>query len=415
MKYWLFGLLAALSSGIASAAEPQIETPGLLPTSVARTILDQDPEVTAARAGSEVFKEEAALAKGSPYEWTVKYTAQKRKLEAGDEEYNEWNAALERTVRLPNKIRADKRIGNALLDRGEAEYGEALHETAKELLNLWLDWLAAEQAYTLTQANQQSTQDNLGIVQKQFKAGDAAKLEVALAQGELAEQQRASSTAKIKASVAWSKVHARFPGLTREYANLPEARPVNLPESYWRERISSQSDELKIAEAHYREAQANGERARADRVPDPTLGVFSASEFAGRERVVGLSISLPLSGSQRSAKARKAVQTAYVAHDDWILQQRENEARIAAAVATASGHYESWQLAEASAAALSENVRLMQRAYTLGEADLSTLLLARRQATAASLAALEAKVESARAYYSLLIDAHLVWDLDHEK
>ena len=82
---------------MAGAAEPQIETPGLLPTSVARTILDQDPEVTAARAGTAVYKEEAALAKGSPYEWTVKYTAQKRKLEADNEEYNEWNAALERT------------------------------------------------------------------------------------------------------------------------------------------------------------------------------------------------------------------------------------------------------------------------------------------------------------------------------
>jgi outer membrane protein, heavy metal efflux system len=58
---------------------------------------------------------------------------------------------------------------------------------------------------------------------------------------------------------------------------------------------------------------------------------------------------------------------------------------------------------------------LMQRAYTLGEADLSTLLLARRQATAASLSAIEAKVAAARAYYSLLIDAHLVWDMDHEE
>lgn len=418
MKYWLIGLMAALGSSVVCAdanySDVRVETPGLLPTEVARAILDQDPEVTSARAGMAVFKEEAAIAKGSPYEWTAKYTSQKRKMEAGNLEYSEWNAALERPLRLPTKMGADKRIGKALLDRGEAEYGEAIHETAKELLNLWLDWLGAEQAYTLAKVNQQSTQDSLGIVQKQFKAGDAARLSVGLAQGELAEQQRATSTAKIKASVAWSTLLARFPGFTRDYASLPEAVPVNLPESFWRERISQQSDELKIAEAHYRQAQATGERARADRIPDPTIGLFSGSEFAGKERVTGISISMPIPGSQRSAKARKAIQAVEVAHGDWILQQRASEARIAAAIATASGNYESWQLAETSAASMAENVRLMQRAYTLGEEDLSTLLLAKRQATVASLTALEAKVESARAYYGLLIDAHLVWDLDHE-
>jgi hypothetical protein len=56
----------------------------------------------------------------------------------------------------------------------------------------------------------------------------------------------------------------------------------------------------------------------------------------------------------------------------------------------------------------------MQRAYTLGEAELQALLLARRQATAATTSALQARVAALKAYYGLLVDAHLIWDLAHD-
>ena len=52
------------------------------------------------------------------------------------------------------------------------------------------------------------------------------------------------------------------------------------------------------------------------------------------------------------------------------------------------------------------------RAYELGEADLQSLLLARRQAVAASTNALSAHVETLRTHLSLLIDAHKIWKLD---
>jgi len=56
----------------------------------------------------------------------------------------------------------------------------------------------------------------------------------------------------------------------------------------------------------------------------------------------------------------------------------------------------------------------VQRAYALGEGDLQTLLLARRQTTAAANSALLAQVGALKAYYGLLIDAHLIWGLDSE-
>lgn len=72
------------------------------------------------------------------------------------------------------------------------------------------------------------------------------------------------------------------------------------------------------------------------------------------------------------------------------------------------------QITNEGAAAMRENAALMQRAYALGEAELQDLLLARRQATAAMNNALQAQATALQAYYGLLIDAHLIWELEHD-
>ena len=96
------------------------------------------------------------------------------------------------------------------------------------------------------------------------------------------------------------------------------------------------------------------------------------------------------------------------------LRKRQLDAEITSNVAAAEGAYESLKIAEAGASAMQNNARLMQRAYALGEADLQGLLLARRQATVAAQNALAARNSALKSYYLLLIDAHLVWDLEHE-
>ncbi len=409
MKYLLFCALAA--SAVQAAALPP--APGLLPTAIVRPLLEQDPEVTAARAGLDVARHDAALLDGSPYEWTAKVAAQRRTVDAGAR-YQEWNAGLERTVRLPGKAGADRQIGQAMLDEGEARYGEAVHETARELLGLWLDWLGAEQGFALTTAHLQAAQENLSVVEKRVKAGDAAKLDASLARAELAEQQRVGIDAKTASAVAWARLHARFPGMTRQFSTLPAALPLNAEAAFWRERILAQSDELKIAQAQLQNAQAVRERMRAERIPDPTVGIYTASEVGGRERITGVMLSIPIPGSQRSARANKAVHTAEMSRQEVELKKRALEAGIAVTIATAQGAYEGGQIAESGAAAMQDNARLTQRAYALGEADLQSLLTARRQATTAAQNALAAKVSAVRAYYLLLVDAHLVWDMDHE-
>ena len=405
-----FALLAA--AGIAWSMEP-VHPPGLLPTDIARPLLAQDPSVAAARAGLEVAQQEAGILDGSPYEWNAKLSSQRRAIQNGPN-FNEWNVAIERPLRLPAKAAADRRHGKATIEAAEAAYGEALHEAARELIALWVNWLVAEHAHALTQNDLKSVEDNLAAVDKRQRAGDASKLDVNVARAERAEQRRLDNDAKTQAAVAWSRLSVRFPGFARNLPALPVALPISEDVAAWRERILAQSDELKIAQTRLQKAQALADRARADQIPDPTLGLYTASEFQGRERINGITISIPIPGGARDARDARAAAAVTVARHEVEAEHRRLEAEIAGAVASALGTHESLRIAGEGAQAMQQNAQLMQRAYALGEADLQTLLLARRQASSAAANALQEHAAALKAYYGLLVDAHLIWYLDHD-
>jgi cobalt-zinc-cadmium efflux system outer membrane protein len=413
MMSQLLLLIAIFGLAHSAQAAPAPETPGLLPTSLARALLEQDPSVAAARAGLEVARQEAGILESSPYEWSAKLASQRRTVREGTA-YQEWNVGIERPLRLPGKAEADRNIGKATMEEAAARYGDALHEAARDLLSLWLEWLGAERGRELAGANRQAAQENLNAVEKRVRAGDASKLDASLAQADLAEQQRVDNDAKTQAAVTWGRLHARFPGIGQQFRVWPTPLPLKENLAFWRERILSESDELKTAQAQLQRAQGQAERARADKLPDPTVGIYSASEIGGRERITGLTVSMPIPGGQRDRRSAKALHSVEVQRQQTELTKRQLEAAIASAVATTEGAYSSLQLAESGASAMQDNTRLMQRAYALGEADLQALLLARRQATAATQSALTARIEALKSYYLLLIDAHLVWDLEHD-
>lgn len=399
-------------SGTALAVQP-VNPPGLLPTEIARALLEQDPGVAAARAGLDVALQEAGILDKSPYEWTTRVLSQQRRLETGPR-YNEWNAGIERTIRLPGKAAADRDIGKATVEESQARYGEALHESARELMALWVDWLAAERARELAANNLQSVQASLVAVEKRFRAGDASKLDLSIARAELAEQRRLDNDAKTQASAAWSRLSTRFPGVTRRVLALPTPLPIGEDGAFWRARILAESDALKVVQAQMRKAQAHAERARTDKIPDPTLGIHTASEIGSRERIFGVTFSIPIPGGVRDSRSAKAIAAVEVSRQEVELKRRQLETGIASAIVTAQGAYDSLRMANEGAAAMQENAGLMQRAYALGEAELQALLLARRQATAAMNNALQAQVTALKAYYGLLVDAHLIWELEHD-
>ncbi|EQM72046.1 hypothetical protein L682_00065 [Aquipseudomonas alcaligenes OT 69] len=355
--------------------------------------------------------QEAGIIRNSPYEWVMTATGQQRRVNSGPN-YNEWNVGVERTIRLPGKMSADRDISSAVVEEAYAGYGEARHESAQELMALWLEWLAAEHALDIANKGLASAKESLVAVEKRSRAGDASKLDVSLARAEQAEQLRQGNDAKVRAASSWARLSNRFPGIERNKVELPTPSKELGELAIWRERILQESDELRRAQAIALKSQGQAVRAKADKIPDPTLGVFTTSEQGSRERIYGLSISMPIPSGSRSARYSQALSQEEMARQDAALVKRELETRVARDVALASGAYDSYVIAKEGAEAMAQNEAQMQRAYELGEADLQSLLLARRQAVSASTNALDAHVETLRAHLSLLIDAHRIWGLD---
>ena len=235
-------LIGLLTLSGAVHAVPPVNPPGLLPSEIARPLLEQDPGVAAARAGLEVARQEAAILDKSPYEWTTRATGQQRRVDSGPR-YNEWNIGVERTIRLPGKAAADRSIGKATVEESQARYGEALLQAARELMALWVDWLAAERARDLAANNLQSIQTSLTAVEKRARAGDASKLDVSITRAELAEHRRLDNDAKTQAAATWSRLSTRFPGLQRQIQALPTPLPIGENAAFFRDRILAESDE----------------------------------------------------------------------------------------------------------------------------------------------------------------------------
>ena len=406
--------VAALAAAVIPAwADSRPTPPDLPPTELARQSIDEAPAVVEARRALAASTHGAAALRVGPNEWTTKLSAQRRRYDnAGTS--NEWNAALERTIRIGGKAEIDAQLGDAELLIGRARVGEARRDAARALADLWIDASATSRQRDLWAAQLGFAEASHQAVDKRRKAGDASVLDLNVARADLIEVQRQLSAATTAVAKARARLEVRFP--TLKYEPRPAAEPIELGMTLpqWRDRILAESDPVKIAEGLLRKAELTAARSKAERIPDPTVGVYTASEAFRSERIIGLSLSIPLSGSYRSERMQQALQEAEAARAMVERQRREEEAQIVEAYVDAEGGLARWRLASQGLSTTRDSARLTQRAYSLGEADLQTLLLARRQALDASTAAEQARAEALRWHYRLLVDAHLIWALGED-
>ncbi len=400
-------------ASLCAFAQPRPTPPDLPSTEIARQSIDQDPAVVEARRALIAARHGAAALRAGSQEWTTKLSAQRRRYDTGGNS-NEWTASLERTIRIGGKAGIDAQLGETELIIGQARIGEARHEAARALVTLWIDALAARRQRELWAEQLVFAQASHQAVDKRRKAGDASMLDLNVARADLIEVQRQLSAATSAEAKAKAKLAVRFPMLTCELPPLAEPLALDMSLAQWRERILAESDPIKIAEGLLTRAELSAARANAERIPDPTLGVYTASEAFRNERIIGLSVSIPLSGTYRSERAQQALQEADAARARLERQKRDEVAEILEMFTDATGGLERWRLALQALAITRDNARLMQRAYTLGEADLQTLLLARRQALDASTATEQARVDALRSHYRLLLDAHLIWAMEED-
>lgn len=409
---WL--LLAVLTLSAPGAMAQLIEPPDELPdTARASAWLDSDLAVQMARKNvASVGYGSAALA-ASPNEWIARVQSQQRRYQNNGANSDEWSIGVERTIRINGKAGLDGELGQADDDIVLAQLSLARHDTAQALATLWIDTLAAGQMQRLMQDQVQFAQQSANAVQKRQRAGDASILEVNTAQIELGEARRQASVANAQLAKSQAQLTGRFPQAQPPDAmQMPAPSAPIWPLARWREEALARNATVRIADAQVRKSRLGARRANADRIPDPTIGLYTATEGRGNERIVGLSLSIPLPGNYRQQQAMQALADSETARLSGEQARQTITVEVAQTYLDASTGAERWKLAQATADLAQDSARRTLRGYQLGEMDLTTLLAARRKSLDAAQAEVQARADALRARDKLLLDAYLIWDLD---
>ncbi|HEX5392020.1 MAG TPA: TolC family protein [Rhodocyclaceae bacterium] len=405
-------IVAAALPLIALAASQ--DAPDLPAPAIAARAIRQAPEVAAGRAQLTAHEADRDRLEAGPHETNLRMEKARRRITPTDQRYPEWNVSLERAVRMPGKGRLDSELGEQGVAWAQVALGDSMHETSRRLLKLWFASLREQRAETLWQRQSDIMARMAEATNKRVKVGDASQLEKLLADSAAAQAAAAARQAQGRAAVANADLAARFPGLATP-SGLEPMLPESPAQRDWVADILQHNHELGMARAESRRAQLMAQRADADRLPDPSVGIRVGSELGGDERVVGLVLSIPLPGSARFATARSQNAMADAAASQEAAVERKVRAEAETLVAQARAAYDAWERSEAAAAQARQAAKLTERAKTLGEADLAQWLLAQRQAHEADLNALLARIDARETAARLALDAHQLWDLDEEE
>ncbi len=410
------GLLGGLALFSSFVIAEEINRPDLPPSAQMESALNSYLPVL--NAASELKMELANQRKwnSGSYEFNLRAGSAQRNVADTGQKLKEWDVALERPLRLYNKVGIDENIGTASVARAGYALGNARHEAARTLLQLWFAWQREQAQAALWQQQVEILKQQAQMAEKRVKAGDAPKLELNQAQAAAAQAGVSWHQAKLRAQLAGNDLKRQFPAI-----QLPEKLPPFTPQAveqdfaFWKSRILEHNHELGMAQEQSRVQQLLAQRSRADQLPDPTVGVRYSSESGASEKVTGMYVSVPFSFGQRSATAEGAVQQAAIAADQEVFVKRRLEGDIYATYTQAVNNYSAWQQAQEAALAIRSNAELVAKAYSLGENNLSDSLIARRFALESSLAENLAQLDANEARYRLLLDAHQLWPLGDER
>lgn len=397
----------------ALAAEQASDLPPHTQVDVA---LQEHINVMAASSGLRIEQTNRRKWNSGNYEFSLRAGSSQRKIISPGETLREWDVALERPIRLPNKVWIDSDIGQESVARAEHALGDAYHEAGRTLLHLWFNWLREQAQSQQWQQQVEILKQQALTTEKRFKAGDAPRMEWSQAEAAVALATVSWQQARMRAQLAANELARQFPAirLPVQLAN-PMPQAIERDFGYWKSTILDHNHELGMIRAEHRVQQLLADRSSADRLPDPTLGIRRSNEMGGNEVVTGVYFSVPISFGQRGATAEAAQYQADIASQRELAVQRRVEGDIYAAHTQAVNSYQTWQQAQEAANSIRQNAELVARAYSLGESSLSETLTARRLALESTLAANLAQLDANEARYRLLLDAHQLWSPSHDE
>lgn len=345
------------------------------------------------------------------HEFELSTTAQRRNVIDEGRHYNEWEAQISRPIRLPGKSGLDRSIGDSTLQVAYLKLNDAEHIAARNLLGLWMDWIKTSAQANLLSAQQKLLARERDAVVKRVQKGDASQRELDIMQAEFATLTSTVLVATSAADKARQLLVSEFPTLAIPDSPpaLPKPAPLLDGPKTWQDRIVQQSAELAIAKSESTRQSQVAARSRADRTPDPTVGLRMMSERGGAEKVVGVVVSIPFGGEYRRAEAERETANASAAMVELNRMQRTIRQAAWVSVQTATSTYDQWNARQQALEAQKAASLKTRRAWELGEAPLAEYLLATRNLRQAQLEEASARVDATQAALMVRIDAHDMW------
>ena len=396
---------------IGSVAAVAVESDrGPIPIDVVDVALDDAPIVAEAAARLQAAEAQARALNIGTHELTITGTYLRRTVDR-EGGYDEFDSTLTRGVRLPGKAALDRKAGALGVEVAQNLLEDARHQAALQLATLWYDWLLAEAEAQVDAAATVSFEASLAAVSRQVALRDAAPLDAD--QARVARDNAIALTAAARGRVAAARAHiaAQFPSLPLPTVVPAIAAPQPPAEglAQWRDMVLARSHEIRAAEVDAARLTALADRARLDRIADPSIGVRAFSERGGAEKGIGVVASMPFGGGYRRAIADQAIADRRAGDARLVATRRDIQATADMDLAIANAGVVSWQAAAAAADSSRVAVARLRKGRLLGATDLATLLYAERQSLEANRAELAARAAAVRAILKLRIDAHLIW------
>lgn len=417
-------LVASLSAWSAHAQDPVSATlvapdaaAAVLPdATLALRAIEALPEVRRRSAELDAARAQARLLAMGDSEAELSWIPQDRRMQDGTH-YREWELDLSKSVRWPNKVALDRRIGTLGSEAARLAVEDAHHAGARLLLEQWTTWLRASSDARNAGSMRSLLAQERDAVARRVARGDAARMDLLAAEGALAEAEAGAAEAALAEQDARRALTATFPSLP-----LPQQAPhVGTPpvldggDVQWRTRIVTVSHEIGMAERNAEQRDAQARRARADRLPDPVVGIRVLSDLGGREKVYGVILGLPLGVRQRGARAAEAGAQARAAAQDATLVRRDVQLSAAQVVARARALHTLWLQREAARKAAASSLAKTRHAYALGETGITEVLLAAQAEAHATQTAGRAAVDALYATERVRVDAHERWHAHDEE
>jgi outer membrane protein TolC len=301
----------------------------------------------------------------------------------------EWEVELAAPLWLPGQKRAQSAAAASQLQEIESRTAALRLELAGELRNAGWALNSARAADALAQVRRNRAQALETDVTRRYRAGDLARIDANLARGETLAAQAASLAAQSavqQAEAVWQGLTGMAAPAHLEAEILPGIYPAGggLNDDFVDQALTRHPQLASLASTA-QVAQARLKLAQANRRDAPELALRVQRERGDRSEAygnaIGVKLTIPFSSGPQ---LRRDDAAARVELNQAVAEQRLAMQRLKLAVLQTGFELETASrqltLAQTAQALANDTLALAEKAFQLGETNLTTLLRARAAA-----------------------------------